>query len=232
MGVTPEELSEHYPLLYHMADRRSWESIQRRGLLSTDALVALFDVPDENRPAILRQQRTESVVIEHPNYGQAVIRDQKPLIRSRLESCLEGCSFQEWLNMLNSRVFFWLSTARLQTLMCARTYCADEHVVLTLDTLRVATEFSQSITLAPMNTGNTRPIAHKRGLQTFSRLADYPFQSRLKRHLEGVVELAVEGGIRNVMDLVIEAAIMRCSNCEKSEAQHIETIRHLYSSVS
>ena len=38
MGVTAEELAEAYPLLYHMADARSWDSIRKHGLLSTSAL--------------------------------------------------------------------------------------------------------------------------------------------------------------------------------------------------
>jgi hypothetical protein len=129
--------------------------------------------------------------------------------------------------MLNSRVFFWLTTDRLRKLMCAREYCAHQHVVLVVDTLRLATDLQPSITLAPMNTGNTRPIAHPRGLATFSRMADYPFEHRRRRHLELVVELAVEGGVRNIIDYVVEAAEMRCSNCDK-DGQTIQTIRKLY----
>lgn len=230
MGVTPAELAKHYPCLYHMAERESWEGIQRHGLLGTEALLDLFEVPAEKRDPILTRQRTESVVIEHPTHGTAVIRDQKPLNRAKLEGCLNDCSFQQWLQMLNSRVFFWLCRERLQTLMCAREYCAKTHVVLVLDTLRLATDFHSTITLAPMNTGNTRPYAHPRGLATFSRMADYPFEARLPRGLYyTVVELAVEVGVRNIMEYVIEAAEMRCSTCDKTKTQSIRTVRKLYS---
>ncbi len=130
MGVTPVELAKHYPRLYHMADGTSWGGVQRYGLLSTEALLNLFEVPTVDRPAILEAQRTHSVTIEHPVHGRAVIRDQKPLNRSKLEACLKDCSFHEWLKMLNSRVFFWLCEERLLTLMCAREYCNQTHVVL------------------------------------------------------------------------------------------------------
>jgi hypothetical protein len=228
MGVTPQELSKHYPCIYHMAHRDSWTGIQRHGLLCTEALLELFEVSAEERASILNQQRRKCFSIKHATHGTAVVRDQKPLIRSRLEPKLKDCSFQQWLTMLNSRVFFWLSTARLQTLMCAAEYCADQHVVLVLNTLRLATDFQQSITLAPMNTGNTRPIAHARGLSTFSRMVDYPFEERRQKRLELIMELAVEGGVRNIMDYVTEAAEMRCSTCDKKKGQAIRTVRRLY----
>lgn len=229
MGVTPAQLAEHYPRLYHMAERGSWDGIQHYGLLGTEALVDLFQVPAEGRHEILGRQRTESVVLEHPVHGRAVIRDQKPLNRSKLEGCLDSCSFEQWLQMLNSRVFFWLTKERLQTLICAREYCAKTHLVLMLDTLRLATALSDRITLAPMNTGNTRPFAHRRGLSTFSRMADYPFKERLRYGLYyTVVELAVEVGVPGIMDYVTEAAEMKCSTCVKTEFQSIQTVRRLY----
>jgi len=228
MSVTPAQLSNLFPHLYHMAHRDSWEGIQCHGLLSTVALLKLFDVSAEERVSILTKQRTGSIPIEHEKYGRAVIRDQKPLIRSKLEPSLDDCSFQQWLEMLNSRVFFWLTRDRLQTLMCAREYCADQHVVFALDTLRVATDFKERITLARMNTGNTRPFAHRRGLATFSRMADYPFQERIQRRLEPVVELAVEVGVTDIMRYAVEVAEMQCSTCDKRNVQTIRTIRTLY----
>jgi hypothetical protein len=212
-----------------MADGSSWGSIQRHGLLSTEALLDLFEVPAGSRVPILGAQRTQSVTIEHAVHGKAVIRDQKPLNRAKLEGCLKDCTFQQWLQMLNSRVFFWLCRERLQTLMCAREYCSQTHVVLVLNTLRLATDLQQRITLALMNTGNTRPFAHDRSLSTFSRMADYPFDERVRRGpYYRAVELAVEVGVPNVMDYVLEAAEMKCSTCDKEKDQSIQTLRKLY----
>ena len=229
-GVTPSQLAHHYPRLYHMADGASWGGLQRHGLLCTAAIVQLFEVPSESAVRILQRQRTESVRIEHPVHGKAVIRDQKPLNRKKLEGCLKDCSFEHWLEMLNSRVFFWLTRERLLTLMCAREYCAQTHVVLTLDTLSLVQDFSESITLAPMNTGNARPFAHPRGLQTFSHISQYPFAARLPRGpYYTVVELAVEGGIPNLAKYLVEAAMMRCSTCDKN-GQKLTLVKKLFSS--
>jgi hypothetical protein len=228
MGVTAQELSKYNPCLYHMAHRDSWAGIQRQGLLCAGALTDLFKISSKDRDNVLKQQRKKSFPIENRQHGTAVIRDQKPLVRSRLEACLDGCTFEQWLEMLNSRVFFWLTRARLQTLMCAREYCVDRHVVIVLDTMSIATDFQERITLAGINTGNTRPFAHRRGLSTFSRLADYPFHERIKRRLEPVVELAVETGVRDIMHYAIEVAEMQCSTCDKKNAQTIRTIRTLY----
>ncbi len=139
-GVTPQQLAAKYPRLYHMAEMDSLESIFRYGLLGTEALLDLFEVQSEERAAILTRRRGQSVDIQHPEYGKAVIRDQKPLIQSKLEKSLIDCSFQEWLRMLNSRVFFWLCERRLRTLMCASEYRAKSHLVLELDTLKLATD--------------------------------------------------------------------------------------------
>lgn len=230
MGVTPKVLASRYPRLYHMANGTSWEGLQRHGLLSTVALLDLFEVPQERRDAILLKQRTQIEIIEHPVYGRAVIRDQKPLSRAKLEGCLKDCSFGEWLKLLNTRVFFWLTETRLRTLMCAREYCAEKHVVLILDTLRLANAYEDAITLAPLNTGSTQPYAHPRGLSTFSRMQDYPYQKRLHRGLNyTVVELAVQGGIPDVLDYAISVCEMRCSSCDKDE-QQLVTIRKLFPS--
>jgi hypothetical protein len=229
VGVSASDLAKLYPRLYHMADENSWKGIQRHGLLSTEALLDLFEVPTPKRPPILEMQRTKSITIDHPVHGQAVIRDQKPLNRAKLEKCLKGCSFQQWLKMLNSRVFFWLCKERLQTLMCAREYSGQTHVVLVLDTLSLATDLEERITLAPMNTGNTRPFAHERSLLTFSRMADYPFEQRLGRgSYYRVVELAVEVGVHDIMPYVLQVSEMKCSTCDREEEQAILTVKALY----
>jgi Family of unknown function (DUF7002) len=72
-------LIEKYPLVYHMAAVRSWSSIQHHGLLSTTAILDLFEVKADCREAIESRKRPESVVITHPQHGTATIRDQKPI---------------------------------------------------------------------------------------------------------------------------------------------------------
>jgi hypothetical protein len=95
--------------------------------------------------------------------------------------------------------------------------------------LRVSTDLQQGITLAPMNTGNTRPYAHERSLSTFSRMTDYPFGKRLGRGpYYTVVELAVEIGVPDVMQYVVRAAEMKCSSCAATGGQSIRATKELY----
>ena len=195
MGVTPQELADTYPLLYHMADAGSWESIWKHGLLSTSSLLELFEINGKEREDIEAKRRPESVEIAHPKYGRAVVRDQKPLSESKLAKSLSGCTVPEWYRLLNKRVFFWLTKSRLQTLLAARAYRNTSHLVLAIDTLPFVKRYQDQIVLSPMNSGNTQPFAHPRSPATFQKMDTYPFKERAKygEHFQ-VVELAVAGG--------------------------------------
>jgi uncharacterized protein DUF7002 len=209
MGVTPDELAAFYPYLYHMAEPGTWESICRHGLLSTSSLLTLFEFDGEARRPYEERKREESVEINHPCHGRAVLRDQKPIIESKLKFALQDCTLTDWYKLLNSRVFFWLSIDRLNTLLSARQYRGKPHTILTLETLPLALDYEASITLSPMNSGNTLPVAHPRGLATFRRMKDYPFAERLKYGpYYTVVELAVEGGVPDVCKYVVRSETM------------------------
>jgi hypothetical protein len=99
-----------------MAEAGSWPSIARHGLLSTSALLDLFDIRGPAREAIESRHRLQSVRITHPVYGAAVIRDQKPLSDARLSTCLSGCSIREWYELLNRKAFLWTTEDRLKIL--------------------------------------------------------------------------------------------------------------------
>lgn len=210
MGVTPEELADAYPLLYHMADANSWPNIRKHGLLSTSALLDLFEVERAERRRIEGERRPESVEIINRQYGRAVVRDQKPLIESKLAKTLTGCTVSEFHRLLNKHVFFWLTKERLRTLLCARAYRDKPHVVLTVKTLPFAKHYQKQIALSPMNSGNTQPFAHPRSPDIFMKMGDYPFEERAKygRQFQ-VVELAVEGGVQ-VNEMVESVDLMRC----------------------
>jgi hypothetical protein len=210
MGVTPEELAQAYPRLYHMADAQSWESIRKHGLLSTSSLLDLYEVKDKERADIEIRRRPDSVPILHDKHGRAVVRDQKPLIESKLRKALTDCTLEQWYRLLNKYVFFWLTPERLQTLLCARAYRGHTHAVLTLETFSFVRRYEDRIVLSPMNSGNTQPIAHPRGTATFQKMGDYPFRERAKYgDYYQVVELAVENGA-DVNDSVISVDLMQC----------------------
>jgi len=195
------ELVSEYPRLYHMAESGTWESIKRHGLLSTSALLDLFEIKGESRKRIEDQRRPESVVINHQKHGYAVIRDQKPMSESALIKCLEKpVTPSVWYRTLNKHVFFWLSEDRLAGLLAARAYRHKQHCVLTLDTARLVEQHQSQIRLSPINSGSTIFKPQPRGAGTFLPIADYPFDAwKCKRLLcNAVVELLVSYSVPKI----------------------------------
>ena len=208
--MTKEELIQNYPRLYHMAESGTWESIQRHGLLSTSALLDLFDYSGMKRSLIENQRRPKKVKITHQEYGEAVIRDQKPMSDNALKKCLSGMRVSQWYKTLNSRVFFWLTENRLMGLLRARAYRDDQHCVLTIDTKSLVEDYYKKITLSPINSGATLFTPPLRGKATFLAISKYPFSIwRSKRSpKKAVVELAVDYSVPNITDYVIEVREM------------------------
>ncbi len=222
MGVTPEDLAQIYPLLYHMADARSWNSIWEHGLLSTSSLLDLFGIRGEERDNIEARRRPESVEITSREHGRAVVRDQKPLIESKLAKSLMDCTLPQWHRLLNRHVFFWLTKRRLQTLLSARAYRDKPHAVLTIETLPFVKRYERQIVLSPMNSGNTQPFAHPRSPAIFKKMRDYPFEERAKYGDEyQIVELAVEGGA-DVREMVLSVDLMKC------HGKGVRTVENIY----
>lgn len=211
LGVEPGELIRRYPRLYHMAADGSWESISKHGLLSTSALLDLFEYRDEQRYALEACRRPESVIIEHPEHGRAVIRDQKPMDDKGLRRSLQGMAPEDWYRTLNKRAFFWLTRERLQRMLNAAAYRDKRHVVLTLDTSVLVERHRERIVLSPMNSGATKPYPFPRGLDTFQRLGSYPFADMLKKrgNQDPIVELAIDYSVPDVREMVLTVELMK-----------------------
>ncbi len=206
------ELLRDCPTLYHMAERGSWPSIREHGLLSTSALLALWEIEGASRAPIEKERRPENVVIEHPTFGRAVVRDQKPMNDAGLRRCLQdGLTPTEWYQLLNTRVFFWLTRARLQRLLTARPYRDLEHDVLELDTAPLVAAYYDRVTLSPINSGATKPFPRDRGRDTFLSIENYPYAAWRARRPAGerVVELSVVGGVSGVEQFVRRASTMK-----------------------
>ena len=200
----PNEIIIYYPHLYHMAESGSWPSIHRHGLLSTSALLDLFEIHGEKRYVIESKHRPESVTIRHPVYGSAVIRDQKPLHENTLIKLLDRMSTSEYYELLNSKTFFWVRRERLERLLNARAYRDRSHTVLTIDTRALVTMYQSSIWLSHINSGAAIYGNGRRGTNTFKRIIEYPFEERKKRKRDdAIVELAVDYAVKDISELVI-----------------------------
>jgi hypothetical protein len=204
--MEPAALAERYPRLWHMAEIENWGLIQAHGLLSTSALLDLFEYKGEKRDAIESRYRAESVVIEHPKLGKATIRDQGPMHSDEVvKRFLDDLTPAQWYRMLNSRVFFWLTDERLEKLLGAGLYRERPHMVLELDTAAVLERYLDQVTLSPINSGAIFPGGKaRRGPQTFSRFEGYPWKTRA-RSSELVVELAVDHSVPDLDGLLIDA---------------------------
>jgi hypothetical protein len=204
-GVTPEILALRHPRLYHMAEPGSWPSIQRHGLLSTTALLDLFEINGRERSRIESERRPQSVPIEHPVHGRAVIRDQQPMDDKGLSRALEdGLTAKQWYRLLNRHVFFWLTESRLNTLLAARAYRGRRQTIITVRTAELLRVHGDLVRLSPINSGATKPFPHPRGKDTFLSPSAFPFDSWEAKRGKGkaVVELAVLQGIPDIRDFV------------------------------
>lgn len=202
--LTPQKLAASSPFLYHMAAVDSWSSINEHGLLSTTALLDLFGYKGQEREEIESHRRPKDYVIKHPTYGQAVIRDNLPMSDRALSKCLVGYTNREWYELLNRRVFFWLSRERLFKFLDAREYRARRQTVITVSTTELLARHAHRVTLSPINSGSTIRKPAPRGVATFRSISEYPFEHwRRKRRSRksAVVELAVDYSVPDIRDL-------------------------------
>jgi hypothetical protein len=210
-----DELISNCPTLYHMAERGSWPAIKQYGLLSTSALMDLYHINGSQRTQIELAHRPASVSISADGLPGAVIRDQIPMSDAGLERALPSrMTPADWYALLNSKVFFWLSSARLHTLTNAKAYRDKEHDVLEIDTRSLVDAHRERIWLCPINSGCTKPMPHPRDETVFSRIAEYPYahwRSRRSR-FERVVELAVDYSVPDIAAHVGRVVVKRGSD--------------------
>lgn len=190
-----------------MAEHGSWQNIRQHGLLSTSALLDLFEVTGKERAEIEECRRPGSKTIEHPKFGTAVIRDQRPMSDSKLRGCLDdGLTPHDWYKLLNGRVFFWLTEDRLTGLMKA--YRERPHLVLEVNTADLLRRHNERVLLTPMNTGTTSPMAFRRGLRTFLPPNQYPFEENAKKkggRTKAIVELTIGHAVCDIAEFTVSA---------------------------
>lgn len=194
--VDMQDFIAKYPSLWHLADEASWASIQRHGLLSTAEISRRWEVPADDREALLSCRRPTLVTLTHPDLGLAVLRDQHPLSEERLAPALTGgMTVEGWLRMLNSLVFFFPSKAAVEPLYSA--YGDRAAVVLQVRTRSLVEEHDARIRLAGINTGNTMRRPAPRGADTFLPIRRYDHGKRK------VQEVAVMDGVHDLVDHLI-----------------------------
>lgn len=204
-----EKLINLYPRLYHMAEKDTWQSIKDRGLMSTTAVLDHFDIDGDDRSPYESTQRREKMEVVEGAPGSIVLRDQKPMPEERLRTALQdGITPQQWYEIINHKVFFWATQTRLHTLLNARDYRTLEHDVLTIDAESFIRSHQDRIWLCHMNSGNTWPIPHVRGANTFRRILDYPAKTN-GNPCKPVAELVVDYHVPDIAAHVLQVRRMR-----------------------
>lgn len=214
-----KQLVETYPRLFHMAWEGSWPSIREHGLLSTRALLELYEVDEQIAQRILRKHRPHWIEIGKNGLPGAVVRDQKPMSDEGVRRALGAdVCLGDWYNLLNSMVFFWPTKKRLITMMKAGAYRGMRHDLIVVDTERLVKLKEERLRLSAMNSGATKPYPHPRSMDMFMKLVDFPFDERMRRHrIEGAVaEVCVVHGVEE-----IEACTLAVETVSVSEAMEI-----------
>jgi hypothetical protein len=189
---------------YHLVDERNWASVQAHGLLSTKRLAAASGYDLEQ----LRLHRATGLTLD----SGVRIRDQSPMPPAVLGKYLQdGLSPEDWYDLLNSKVFFWLDPDRLNR---QRRACGvAPQRVLVIDAVRMLKKHASLAAVTPINTGNAMRAAAPRGLSTFvpwERWTSDGWESekvgrtasRPANHKP--VELTIEDAVEDIMDHVIE----------------------------
>lgn len=196
------------PTLYHLTQIENWPSIERYGLLSTQALLDLAGLNEIEREHIGHQHRAERVLL--PN--GVIISDQKPMAPTALRRCLHNMTPEEWYTLLNSKVFFWLDIERLSRLR--RVYRAQPQILISIDTEQLLARHAEQITLTSINTGNARRQPAQRGSATFVPYKTWlesgwaseteALHTRPRPRTHPPAELTVAYAVPDVLDFVVD----------------------------
>lgn len=188
-----------------MAADGSWPSIARHGLLSAAALVERWEVARPGiRSSLLDQRRPDSAVLEHPEHGIAVVRDHKPIHDGSLVDALVDMTPEQWFEVLNERVFFFLQKRRLESLLGA--YSKAPQIVITVNTASLVATHEDRIELCRINSGFAQPHNKvARGRRSFLPIAEYPHLERkvALKSATDIAELTVLGGVPDITNHVI-----------------------------
>jgi hypothetical protein len=104
----------------------------------------------------------------------------------------------QWIQLLNSHVFFWLHPDRLTRLLNARAYRDRPHLVLTVDTGSLLSVHVDRVRLSHLNSGATAYVSGRRGSATFKPIADFQHPQSRQRPPRYIAELAVMGGVPDI----------------------------------
>jgi hypothetical protein len=206
---------------YHLAEPANLPSIRRHGLLSTERLLDLAQVPENEREAILFQHRPESVVLA----SGVVIRDQKPMPPHLIARALpKDVTPSEWYRFLNRFVFLWSNRARVERHL--RAFGARPQILLAFDASQLLEQLGERIYLSPINSGNARRRPVPRSPHIFVPYREWvksgwqPIDGENRRRSCPPAEILVEGNL-TLEPFLVSARMVRYGSAANFEAEPV-----------
>jgi hypothetical protein len=207
MPTTTRRTARRLPAqVFHIAEAVNWPSIQRDGLLSTDALLRR----DGLAPEIERRVRGyRPAGMSLPNGIH--VRDQSPMPPEALGRCLDdGLTPEDWYRLVNGCVFFWIDPERVERHLHALRRRAQ--VLLTIDAEALAEAYATAAFVTPFNVGAARRKPARRGLRTFVPLGRWSLDGWAAEAVNGTrprspshppSELVIRGTTVDIMPYVV-----------------------------
>ena len=205
--MTIEELARLHPYLFHVTTPGAWASIRQHGLLSTQRLLELFDVERELQQQLQTSRRATAVSLHHAEYGNVVLNDNLPLSEKALSQCLDDrLTPEQWLAMLNERVFFWPDEAGLASMLNAKMNRNRTREILVVETAKLPSAIAARMELCPINSGSTIRKPARRGLRTFTPLGKHTYRDwqKLRGRRDRIREVIVRDSIDKIENYVVE----------------------------
>jgi hypothetical protein len=191
VGFAANELFRLRPFAFHLTASSNLEGIRKaKTLFSASALLHLGGKAELSN---VRRRVHESVNTE---LGPVLLRDQSPLHPGNL-SLPRGWTFEQFVGLLNSRVFFWPGTAAGPISSGVRhfeRYRSEKPEILRIPSRELVESNSErDPAVCKYNSGSpryTRGNASPRSPETFVRMSAAAFRP------SGVVELTFKGEVR------------------------------------
>lgn len=205
--MTPAELARRHPRLFHVTSAGAWSSIRRHGLLSTSRILDLLEMERMERRQLEAMRRPRHHYLDHPDFDTFVLGDNSPLHEATLAGCLDdGLSVQDWLLMLNARVFFWADMRGANRLLQARANRTRPLTLLVIDTFSLATAHAERIELSPINSGAASRRPARRGAATLTPLSTMTHEAWRQRcgRRDRILEVIVMGAVADIAQHILE----------------------------
>jgi hypothetical protein len=162
--------ARQFPKLYHLTFAANLPSIREHGLLSARDLADRYSFSEEDRAATLGSRR-----LCNQDLHGITLRDQQAASESKMKTCLVRISIPEWLALLNSKIFFFVTEDKAMRM--AEAYSDYANLLLAVDTKTLLTRHGEEATLCRIVSGSflhPRP----RGRDSFIPLATYSYKNK------------------------------------------------------